>query len=76
MWDSLNLDILVNLSATMPHRVQAIIETEGWYTLKYHVWNKDPVDLAWYKKRGGRRLLKRHCTQEHSDSSPMPTLTL
>jgi transposase len=31
-WDALDLDILANLSATMPHRVQAIIEAEGWYT--------------------------------------------
>lgn len=31
-WDLLDLDILVHLSATMPHRVQAIIEAEGWYT--------------------------------------------
>jgi hypothetical protein len=31
-WDSLNLDTMVHLSETMPHRVQAIIEAEGWYT--------------------------------------------
>ena len=31
-WDALDLDILANLSATMPHRVQAIIEADGWYT--------------------------------------------
>jgi transposase len=31
-WDALDLDIMVNLSETMPHRVQAIIEAEGWYT--------------------------------------------
>lgn len=30
-WDLLNLNILVNLSATMPYRVQAIIEAEGRY---------------------------------------------
>jgi hypothetical protein len=31
-WDSLDLDIMKRLSETMPHRVQAIIEVEGWYT--------------------------------------------
>lgn len=31
-WNILDLDILVHLSATMPHRVQAIIDAEGWYT--------------------------------------------
>lgn len=31
-WDQLDLDYLVHLSETMPHRVQAIIEAEGWYT--------------------------------------------
>lgn len=31
-WNTLDLDILVHLSATMPHRVQAIIDAEGWYT--------------------------------------------
>jgi transposase len=31
-WDLLDLDILANLSHTMPHRVQAIIDAEGWYT--------------------------------------------
>lgn len=30
-WNLLKLDILVNLPATMPHRVQAIIEAERWY---------------------------------------------
>lgn len=31
-WDVLDLDILANLSATMPDRVQAIIVAEWWYT--------------------------------------------
>jgi hypothetical protein len=31
-WDALDLDVLANLSATMPHRVQAIIVAEAWYT--------------------------------------------
>lgn len=31
-WDALDLSILVNLSETMPHRVKAIIEADGWYT--------------------------------------------
>jgi hypothetical protein len=31
-WDLLDLNILVNLSAIMSHRVQAIIKSEGWYT--------------------------------------------
>ena len=31
-WDSLDLAIMENLSATMPHRVRAIIDAEGWYT--------------------------------------------
>lgn len=31
-WNLLDLDILTHLLATMPHRVQAIIEAEGWYT--------------------------------------------
>lgn len=31
-WDALDLDILVHLSATMPNRVQAIIDADGWYT--------------------------------------------
>jgi hypothetical protein len=33
----LDLSILVNLSATMPHRVQAIIEAERWYTKYWEV---------------------------------------
>jgi transposase len=31
-WDNLDLRHLEHLSETMPHRVQAIIEAEGWYT--------------------------------------------
>lgn len=31
-WDHLDLDIMKHLSETMPHRVQAIIDAEGWYT--------------------------------------------
>lgn len=31
-WDSLDLDIMRRLSETISHRVQAIIEAEGWYT--------------------------------------------
>jgi transposase len=31
-WDALDLDVMKRLSETMPHRVQAIIEADGWYT--------------------------------------------
>jgi transposase len=31
-WSVLDLDVMRHLSETMPHRVQAIIEAEGWYT--------------------------------------------
>jgi UDP-N-acetylglucosamine 2-epimerase len=31
-WDQLNLEHLEHLSETMPHRVEAIIESQGWYT--------------------------------------------
>lgn len=31
-WNLLDLSVLENLSETMPHRVQAILEAEGWYT--------------------------------------------
>lgn len=31
-WAELELHHLENLSATMPHRVQAIIDSDGWYT--------------------------------------------
>lgn len=31
-WNLLDLDVMVNLSATMPNRVKAVIEAEGWYT--------------------------------------------
>lgn len=31
-WQALDLDIMKRLSETMPHRVQAIIEADGWYT--------------------------------------------
>ena len=31
-WQTLDLHIMQRLSETMPHRVQAIIEAEGWYT--------------------------------------------
>jgi hypothetical protein len=31
-WDNLDLRHFEHLSETMPHRVQAIIEAEGWYT--------------------------------------------
>jgi hypothetical protein len=31
-WDRLDLGVLKHLSDTMPHRVQAIIDSEGWYT--------------------------------------------
>ncbi|KAJ5578367.1 uncharacterized protein N7459_007331, partial [Penicillium hispanicum] len=31
-WDELDLSHLQHLSETMPHRVQAIIESQGWYT--------------------------------------------
>jgi hypothetical protein len=32
VWDELQVDILNNLSDTMPHRVDAVLEAEGWYT--------------------------------------------
>jgi hypothetical protein len=31
-WQHLDLSILEGLSESMPHRVQAIIESNGWYT--------------------------------------------
>jgi transposase len=31
-WHAINEHILQNLSNTMPHRVQAIIAADGWYT--------------------------------------------
>jgi hypothetical protein len=31
-WDQLNLEHLEHLSKTMPHRVETIIESQGWYT--------------------------------------------
>ena len=31
-WNELDIHHLQHLSATMPHRVEAIIESEGWYT--------------------------------------------
>ncbi|KAJ5496357.1 hypothetical protein N7463_008344 [Penicillium fimorum] len=31
-WDELELRHLEHLSETMPHRVEAIIESQGWYT--------------------------------------------
>ncbi|KAJ5158828.1 uncharacterized protein N7500_008479 [Penicillium coprophilum] len=31
-WDKLELRHLEHLSETMPHRVEAIIESQGWYT--------------------------------------------
>ena len=31
-WDELDLDHLKHLSETMPNRVEAIIESQGWYT--------------------------------------------
>jgi transposase len=31
-WDELDLGVLERLSETMSHRVEAIIEAEGWYT--------------------------------------------
>lgn len=31
-WVQLSLEHLKHLSETMPHRVQAIIDSEGWYT--------------------------------------------
>lgn len=31
-FDNIDLDIFVNLSAIMPHRVEEIIRNEGWYT--------------------------------------------
>lgn len=31
-WDQLDLDYLQNLAESMPRRVQAVIEADGWYT--------------------------------------------
>ncbi|KAJ5636577.1 Transposable element tc3 transposase [Penicillium longicatenatum] len=31
-WDELDLSHFSHLSETMPHRVEAIIESQGWYT--------------------------------------------
>ena len=31
-WQALDQDVMKRLSETMPHRVQAIIEADGWYT--------------------------------------------
>jgi hypothetical protein len=31
-WDELDIRHLEHLSETMPHRVEAIIESDGWYT--------------------------------------------
>lgn len=31
-WNQLNLEHLKHLSETMPHRVQVIIDSQGWYT--------------------------------------------
>ena len=31
-WDAIDSAVLQNLCATMPHRVQAIIIADGWYT--------------------------------------------
>jgi transposase len=31
-WDNINNQILERLSNTMPHRVKAVIEANGWYT--------------------------------------------
>jgi hypothetical protein len=31
-WEAIDSAVLQNLRATMPHRVQAIIIADGWYT--------------------------------------------
>ena len=31
-WHAIDQSILYNLSITMPHRVKAVIDAEGWYT--------------------------------------------
>ncbi len=31
-WDQLSDDLLNRLSETMPHRVRAVLDAEGWYT--------------------------------------------
>lgn len=31
-WEELEIQHLTHLSKTMPHRVEAIIESQGWYT--------------------------------------------
>ena len=35
-WQEIDSTVLYNLSITMPHRVQAVIAADGWYT-KYWV---------------------------------------
>jgi hypothetical protein len=32
VWANIQPEILIDLSRTMPHRVQAVIEANGWYT--------------------------------------------
>ena len=31
-WYEIDISILYNLSITMPHRVEAVIAADGWYT--------------------------------------------
>jgi len=31
-WQAIDQEVLYTLSVTMPHRVEAVIKAEGWYT--------------------------------------------
>ena len=31
-WQTIRNDVIVRLSETMPHRVEAVIKADGWYT--------------------------------------------
>lgn len=31
-WSSIDTDMLDNLAVTMPHRVQQVLDNDGWYT--------------------------------------------
>jgi hypothetical protein len=33
-WEAIDFDILKKLNDTMPHRIKAVIEADGWY-IKY-----------------------------------------
>lgn len=66
-WDKLDIRYLQHLSETMPHRVEAIIESQGWYTPYQIVENKEVLtgrilvtNGVWGK--GVLKLLRSHCT--------------